>query len=436
MANNNILVEKLQNGLTVVYAPNATSTSTTISLVVGVGSYNVTPNFSGLPHFLEHMISTRSSKNRSDIDFIKEIDDLNIFHNAVTTPTSTCYMVSGKPQLFAPMFDILMDQYLNPKFDAKEISLEREVLIEENRKRKDDPIDKLDSLMTSFMTEPSTLTTEIESSVEAITKNDLVDYYNMFYDLKNVAIVFYGKFHLPSVKKQTMNFLSEIKFQRKISPKFASIPKFKIVWQNQLKPNVSIKYNKYMHQTYTYLAFPYENIDNIAQTDIQVLMQILCLSASSRLYIALRANNGISYNIDGINTELVSTTYIFVISIVMNPESYLEGIEIILDEITKLKKKLIDEHDLAKAKNDAELDFEDLVDDDKTMANTLGENVLNGKNYVFNNKAIIRRLRGLQPLDIKRAAIKLFDKSKLNLFTYGNLTYDKESYVELIKNFS
>jgi predicted Zn-dependent peptidase len=430
-----IQIEKLPNGLTLVFAPKPSKKNLTMSLVVKAGLYNITSNLSGLPHFLEHMISTRSSKNRSDIDLVHEIDDLDISHNAETTPTNTCYMVSGDPSQFPKMFDILIDSYLNPKFDPKEISLEKDVLVEETRKRRDDPEEKLNLLLSNFLISSSNVVAETEEGIDNITRSDLVDYYNMFYYFKNVVIVFYGNFHMDTIKKQVKNVFSDLKFEQKFSPKFKSIPKLKLIWQNQSRPNISIKRNEYMHQTYTYVTFPYENIDDIAYVEAAVLMRILCLSAASRLYIQLRIKNGISYSVQGVNLEYITSTFAFIIYVVMNPESYLEGIEIILDEINKLRTKLIDEHDLSKAIDDAIDDFSNMTASNSSMANLLGSNVLEGKYYLFNTKNIRNRILDLTPEDLRNSAIKLFTKNRLNVITYGNLSYDKETYVKIVKGF-
>ena len=87
-------LDKLDNGLNVLYVPLKESNIVCSLLLVNTGSINENKNNHGISHFLEHMCFKGTKKFKQSDDLNKELDVLGSSYNAFTSHEYTGYHIT------------------------------------------------------------------------------------------------------------------------------------------------------------------------------------------------------------------------------------------------------------------------------------------------------------------------------------------------------
>ena len=141
---NDLIVEKLDNGLTYYIKPNGYPKGKAIlRLIVDVGSLQEREEERGLAHFVEHMVF-RGSDNFDDWEAIRYLESIGAqfgaHTNAYTSFEETVYMLDiplDKPEALEKGLLILSDMAFRAHLKDELIEIERGVVLDEGRMRKD-----------------------------------------------------------------------------------------------------------------------------------------------------------------------------------------------------------------------------------------------------------------------------------------------------------
>src|SRR6266550_4651977 len=138
MDTNSIHRTLLPNGLTVLVQENRTAPVVAIVTYVKVGYFDETDVENGLAHALEHMFFKGTSK-RGVGDIAKETKALGGYLNAQTIYDNTTYYTVLPSSGFPKGLEIQADAYANSVIDAPELGREMEVIIQEAKRKADNP---------------------------------------------------------------------------------------------------------------------------------------------------------------------------------------------------------------------------------------------------------------------------------------------------------
>ncbi len=130
----------LPNGLRVVTEHMPGLQSASIGIWVTAGGRHERAEQNGIAHFLEHM-AFKGTARRSALQIAEEIEDVGGYINAYTSRETTAYYARVLQDDIALAVDILADILLNPVFDAREIEVERGVILQEIGQTLDTPDD-------------------------------------------------------------------------------------------------------------------------------------------------------------------------------------------------------------------------------------------------------------------------------------------------------
>ncbi|MFM2356554.1 MAG: hypothetical protein RLZZ528_2290 [Pseudomonadota bacterium] len=133
-------VTTLSNGLRVVTERMPGLQSASVGLWVLAGGRHERREQNGIAHFLEHM-AFKGTKRRSALQIAEEIEDVGGYINAYTSREMTAYYARVLEDDVALAIDVVGDIVLNPVFDAKEIEVERHVILQEIGQALDTPDD-------------------------------------------------------------------------------------------------------------------------------------------------------------------------------------------------------------------------------------------------------------------------------------------------------
>src|SRR5690242_12230949 len=128
----------LPNGLTVLIQEDHSAPVVAIVTYVKAGYFDETDPENGLAHALEHMFFKGTAK-RGVGDIAKETKASGGYLNAHTIYDNTTYFTVLPASGFAKGLEIQADAYANSVIDARELAREMEVIIQEAKRKADNP---------------------------------------------------------------------------------------------------------------------------------------------------------------------------------------------------------------------------------------------------------------------------------------------------------
>ncbi|MFO1139088.1 MAG: pitrilysin family protein [Paracoccus sp. (in: a-proteobacteria)] len=137
---NQIRISTLSNGLRVVTRDMPGLHSAAIGIWVSAGGRDERAEQNGIAHFLEHM-AFKGTATRSALDIVEAIENVGGYINAYTSRDVTSYYVRVLAGDVGMALDVISDIVLNPVFDAREIEVERGVILQEIGQSLDTPDD-------------------------------------------------------------------------------------------------------------------------------------------------------------------------------------------------------------------------------------------------------------------------------------------------------
>lgn len=428
-----IIQKILDNDMHIILIPLNNTPLVTMGFFVGAGSRNENNNNSGIAHFLEHMMF-KGTLNRTATQMFSELDVMGAVYNAATSDQYTYYYVYGNSSETKKMLDILLDIYINPKFEDKEINKEKKVIIEEMRLQLDSSISKLNTMMHKKFFKGTSLEREIIGTFETVTnlkKKDLNEFRSSLYNPENTVFVMAGNFTPEPMYKIIKNILKPVKNSKiPVEPYLNERDIILKNMSNQKQPYVHIKKNDSLQQVYMFLAFPLYDYYSYKNLEIELLSQLLSAGSSSRLSKELREKHGISYTL----TTFPLVYYdvgVFVIQIILNPTELIKGIQIILKELKKIKQTLMSDEELEKIINVTKNETIYLLSNPLSVFKMCGISYLADRNYKLNIKKDFAELEKITKEQIRDIAKKIFVWKKINLFLYGNVTEEKYDFMNL-----
>ena len=187
--------EILENGLTITAEANPSAASMALGFFVRTGSRDESPELpiSGVSHFLEHMMF-KGTDRRSPFDINREFDEMGAAYNAFTSEENTVYYGAVLPEFQQRVLDLLSDM-MRPALRAEDFETEKQVILEEIALYQDRPQFRLyEKLMAEHFGEHplshSVLGTS--ESIQALKRDDMLDYFNHRYSPGNVTLVAAG----------------------------------------------------------------------------------------------------------------------------------------------------------------------------------------------------------------------------------------------------
>jgi predicted Zn-dependent peptidase len=189
-------ITKLDNGLTVLLLPDASTPGVSFQMWVRVGSKDET-NYTGLAHLFEHMMF-RGTDRLPPESHERMIEGRGGRVNAYTTGDTTVYFEDVAPDSLPLVIELEAERLANLKITEETLASERQVVLEERRMRTEDSPDgrAFEMLLaTTFMAIPYRVPTiGWRSDIEAVTVEACRDFFHTYYAPNNIVIAIAGNF--------------------------------------------------------------------------------------------------------------------------------------------------------------------------------------------------------------------------------------------------
>ncbi|MFQ5743230.1 MAG: M16 family metallopeptidase [Acidobacteriota bacterium] len=191
---NNLQVERLDNGLTVLLRPVHTAPLVSVWCWYHVGSKDETPGITGASHWVEHM-NFKGTRSISREELKVWIERAGGFWNGYTWIDQTTYFETLAADSLDLALRIESERMTDCLYDPEEFESERTVIISELQGNENNPGYLLDVEVTAaaFRTHPYRWPTiGWLDDLQSMSRDDLLDHYRSYYVPANATLVIVG----------------------------------------------------------------------------------------------------------------------------------------------------------------------------------------------------------------------------------------------------
>jgi len=403
-------IQKLDNGLTVLIKENHANPIVTLDVWVNTGSINEPPAISGVSHFLEHMMF-KGTRNRPLGKVDLDVESVGGETNAATSKDFTHYYVTVASDYVTTGLDVLSDVIMNSTLEAKEVERERQVILEEYRRKQDSPFSFLYDVLcdASYRSgpykQPVIGTTE---SLTTLTRAQLLDYYRRYYTPDNMVLIVVGDVKPDAILSQIKRYFGSYRRQAR---RFEGIER-PTRWGGPAARMIE----KDVRDTYTVMAFPAPSIATTRDTVIMdVVLGILGEGRSSRLYQNLREKKQLVSGISaGYGTP--KKPGMFMVFATLEAKNLDAMRQAVLDEIRRIRTRRVGRAELAKVKKMATNEYYFANETTNGQADSLGlYYTLSGSEKY--EQAYLAEIARVSAGDVLQVARKYLDPDKMVMIT-------------------
>lgn len=318
---------RIPNGPRLAVATVADSECAAFSIHIPAGSRDEVGLPAGLAHFVEHMVF-KGTQRRSARELSFEIENAGGQINACTSEDQTVYEGRGEAELLPVLADVLADMVWHATFPEPEIQLEREVIGEEITMYREAPSDHIGDLISSALWGDHPLGNAISGSLESITRIDrqkLLEFRDLHHFRDDLVIAAAGPF--------TVDEVMEI-----IAPHLpATFHAAQPAMPFERKPATARTITEARETDQLQLSLAWHTPGRHADSRhaLRLLSMMLGETASSRLFLELREERGLCYQI-GTDVTLFHETGAFEVNAGLDPEAKDEALACIHREIHDL----------------------------------------------------------------------------------------------------
>lgn len=409
---------KLGNGIRIVGLPLSGRQSLAIGIWVRVGGRYESKVNKGISHYLEHLVF-KGTKKYSCYELKESIEGIGGSLNGFTSEEATCYLVKVPSRYLSLGIDVLSEMVISPTLADEEIEKERNVILEEIKMYKDVPQSYVHEVLDNLLWPDQPLGMSIlgsQDSINRIKRQDLNLFKNRNYTGPNVVISIVGNFDYAKFVGKVKKAFSQ--FNRNQAEDYICVK------EEQERPNLEIIYRN-TEQTHLSLGFHALRKNHPFKHALSLLHIILGANMSSRLFNELREKRGLAYEI-GTHLKRFADTGAFIVHAGIPNKKVEEAIDLILGELNKVKKELVSEEELKRAKDfylgQLMLGLEDTLE----HMLWIGDSTIS-LDKTFSLREIIKEVNQVKKEQVKEISEQIFLDTKLNLALIGPLEGRKDS---------
>jgi predicted Zn-dependent peptidase len=402
-------ITKLNNGLIIATEQMNEIESTSINIIIKVGSRYENVEINGVSHFLEHM-AFKGTVRRSAKQIAEEFDAIGGYFNAYTGRESTVYNVKLLTKDLDIGLDILADILQNSLFLEEEMEKELGVIIQEIAQANDTP----DDIVFDYFQEAAFPNQAIgrsilgtEEIISSFNKQTLQDYVNKYYRAPNMVISCVGNINHDQIVKTIDRLFSGLKND----------------YNHQLQTNKyqgSVRlYDKDLEQVQFLLGFGGVSYNNRADFyTVQLLSSVIGGGMSSRLFQEIREKRGLAYSVGAFNCSY-SDCGLFGIYAATSDKQVNELHDVILNELDLAKTNITFE-ELERSKNQLKAGILMSRESSSARAEELARSLaIYGRVIDFNE--IIAKVDNVTNTDVMDLLNKITSNCKLTITALGKL---------------
>ena len=397
---------RLENGLTVATSEMPHMASASLGIWVGTGGRYEPAEVGGVSHFIEHMLF-KGTRKRNAKEISQAVEGIGGYLNAFTGEESTCFYSKARSDRFGDLLDVLMDMFLNSKFEPRELEKERGVIKEELAMYLDQPQQQVQELLNETLWPRHPLGRSITGTVKTLDAMDrriLLGYRRQNYVAANILVTAAGNLRHSDVVNAVARYAG--KFVR------GERPRFEPVTDQQTEPRLLL-ITKKTAQAQLALGLRTCSRHDERRFALRLLNTLLGENMSSRLFQVLREDRGLAYSIHS-SLCFFDDVGALVISAGLEAGQLPRALKLIFRELRRFTEAVPTARELRQARDYliGQLDL-GLESTDNRMT-WLGDQLL-GYGTIIPPAEIKRRLCEVTAAEIRRAAREFFRPERFSL---------------------
>jgi predicted Zn-dependent peptidase len=408
---NTVQKTTLANGVRVVTEQIDTVQSVSLGIWVATGARHEEEERRGISHFLEHMLFKGTERRPTAKQIADEMDAVGGYLNAFTDKEYTCYYARTLSEHLPLAVDILTDMYRHSRFDADETEREKRVVLEEIKRRDDDPDDLVHDLFAETLWPEHPLGLPVIGTSEvvaALTPGDLRDYMARRYGPDAVIVAAAGNLRHEEVAGLTEKALGTMAGVS--APAEHAFPRANRGVHLEAKPNEQVNF--------CVGTTGFGQFDEDKYT-LAILDTVLGGSMGSRLFQEIREKRGLAYSV-GSYAATFREGGMFVAYGGTSPETYDLCLDLVRQEFASVRGKGITEAELSRAKNQFRGSLVMAQESMSSRMNRLGKSEVY-YNRVVPMEEVLAAIERVTHDDVLRVANQIFpaDPSGLTVAAVG-----------------
>lgn len=414
----------LDNGLRVLTSIMPHSHSVCLAIFVGAGSCYESKEEAGISHFAEHLFFKGTERRPTSKEITQDIEGVGGIINAGTDKEITVFWCKVASPHFSIALDVLSDLLLNSRLDNKDIERERQVIMEEINMNLDLPQQRVNMLIDELLWPEQPLGREVtgyKETVSSITREQLLNYLARRYMPNNTVLSVAGNIQHEEAMAQ-------------IKPMFdkwaaGELMTGYITNDKQTEARLRIE-PKDIEQAHLCLAVHGFSHSHPQRFTLDLLNTVLGGGMSSRLFMEIRENKGLAYDIHSY-TEHFLDSGSFGIYAGVDPEKIETAVAAILEEVSKTKQG-ITASELTRAKELSKGRLYLRFEDSQNVALWYGGQEMLTQ-QILDIDDVISIVDAITLDELKEVAEEILTDSGLNLAVTGPIKEEESHRDSLIK---
>ena len=396
----------LAEGPRVISARLPGARSVSIAAYVLAGSRLERKEQVGVAHFMEHLTFKGTSAFPSTRAISEAIEGVGGSFNAATDRESTVYWVRVPAREVRRGMDVIGELIVRPTLDEHEVEIERTVVIEEIRSYYDDPAEYGQILFQQAMFGDGPLGREIcgdEPGIRALPVETIHAFWGEMYRPSNTVVAVAGDIEHAAVLDLVVPAFGT---GNGAPPSFEAAP----VLPAGPRYLLGHRDTSQAHLSVGVPGLPRDHRDSWV---LNVLNTVLGDGMSSRLFLSVREEKGLAYDVGSGIIEYADAGALGV-SAGVDPENLRPALEAILEELARLRDEPVAAQELAKAKAYLSGGLELRMEETRHLASWVGgQEALHEK--VLTLDEALAAVEAVTADDIQRLAAELIRDEMLRL---------------------
>jgi predicted Zn-dependent peptidase len=336
----NYFYRAMPNGIELLGQYMPSLSSITFGFQLDAAVVNEPEDKQGLAHLFEYMLFQGTKKH--DARTLNEaFESLGARKGAGTGMETTQVWAQIVNTRFDATLDLIHELLLTPTFPKDELEQTRNIILQEIRRRDDEPMSRIfDIVRANFYkgTALSRLALGTDESVRTLQRKDLQDFWQARYKPNNVLFSIAGKFNWDSVVERMQGLFGDWEGQATPTPPQEPHP----------TASVELEFQE-GKQEHLGMMFPFPNYTDPDYYAAMIISEVLGGNMASRLFVEVREKRGLVY---GVSASLAGNKHIGAMRVYAGttPEQGHECLEVIVNELRKLEQDGITADELERAK--------------------------------------------------------------------------------------
>jgi len=336
----NYFYHRLSNGIEMIgqYMPGLSSI--TFGLQFDAAIIHEPEEKAGLAHLFEYMLfqGTKDKDARALNEAFESLGARKGINTGWEIAQIMAQIVNTK---FDDTLALIGELVLTSTFPKDELEQMRSIILQEIRRRDDEPMSRISDLVRATfyqgtaLARPSLGTTE---SVQQLQRYDLRQFWKERYQPDNMLFAIAGKFDWDHVVKRVEELFGSWQGQAAPSPEQRPVPTPRIALEHQDGK-----------QEHIALMVPFANYTDPDYYPSMVVSEVLGGNMASRLFVEVREKRGLVYSV---SASQMTNKHIGALRIYAGttPEQAHECLEVIVNELRKMEQEGITADELERAK--------------------------------------------------------------------------------------